>query len=80
LGIRSSDIPDSEKGKAEYSHPLAIIPGPSAPSNLRPFLQRTMQAFQKYKPGAQPFMVDEVKEVDGVGGACLPVWLPFCTA
>lgn len=47
--IRCSDLPDDMKNKAAFSHVLFIIPGPKAPSVIRPFVLRTLRAF-RYAP------------------------------
>jgi hypothetical protein len=35
--------------KRQNYKPLAVFPGPCAPTNMRPFLQKTVMAFEKYQ-------------------------------
>lgn len=83
LGIRCADLPDDEKSKQRYSHILAIIPGPKAPSVLRPFLLRTMRALHDHAPGrrgATPIPVQEAYMDGDVSGGCVRSSMCACRA
>jgi hypothetical protein len=48
IGIRSSCLGVLDKSKMFNQHPVVIVPGPSQPSNQRPYLLRTLDMFRKY--------------------------------
>lgn len=46
IAVRCTDVSKRDKGKSEFCRILAIIPGPTAPDNLTPYLMRTPAGFQ----------------------------------
>eukprot|EP00882_Tetradesmus_deserticola_P007756 GHRQ01008166.1.p1 GENE.GHRQ01008166.1~~GHRQ01008166.1.p1 ORF type:complete len:392 (+),score=63.85 GHRQ01008166.1:1269-2444(+) len=51
LTLRCGDLPHQDRSKLRFTRILAIIPGPSEPKNLDPYLQDTLAAFNKFSPG-----------------------------
>ena len=47
---RCADLSPAYRNKRRFSHIIAIIPGPKEPSNIAPYLQKTLDAFRKYGP------------------------------
>lgn len=50
LTLRCGDLPHQERSKLNFTRILAIIPGPSEPKQLEPYLEDTLAAFNKFQP------------------------------
>jgi hypothetical protein len=43
-------MPLQAKNKRQFCHPLLVIPGPKEPTNLEPYLEKLLLAFERYGP------------------------------
>jgi hypothetical protein len=50
LTLRCGDLPHQDRSKLRFTRILAIIPGPSEPKSLDPYLQETLAAFREFSP------------------------------
>ena len=48
--LRCADMPLSHLNRRRFSHVVGIIPGPSEPSNIDPYLEPLLDDFKKYGP------------------------------
>lgn len=65
LTLRCEDLPHACRSKLRFTHILAIIPGPSEPANLAPYLEDTLAALQRFAPAGEGCAVVEHVVVDG---------------
>jgi hypothetical protein len=65
LTLRCGDLPHVERSKLLFTRILVIIPGPSEPKNLEPYLQDTLSAFKSFAPEQGGLLVKEHKVEDG---------------
>jgi len=59
LHCRCADIPYIHRNKSKFAHILAIIPGPSEPKNIMPYIKRTVAAFARLGPSGNGMKVTE---------------------
>ena len=48
--VRPLDIPDRDRGRREFTLPVAFVPGPSEPANIDVYLAPIAKEFQEYGP------------------------------
>lgn len=63
LAIKCADLDPANLGKAQFIRTVAVIPGPNQPAKIRPYLERTMKAFNLHASHA--IRVEERLLVDG---------------
>lgn len=56
---RCTDIPVTHRGRRAFCLPLLVIPGPSEPPSMAPYLRHTLEAFQKYGPFGSSMDVEQ---------------------
>ncbi|KAF5826660.1 hypothetical protein DUNSADRAFT_2408 [Dunaliella salina] len=75
--LRCSSLSPMLKCQSFNMHPIFIVPGPTQPSNQRPFLLRTLNAFRKYGlksegiklEAASPYSTTQAVPEDNGGGS-----------